>query len=158
MATLKIDPKDHGIKGFTLIEVLIVIGILIILSSISISMFTAFQKNSNLREAAGALAEDIKLARQRAMAENVNYTITFNQTNNSYTIQSGAGTYNVTKKLQELFGRGIIIYNQNFASSTMNLQKRGTCDTGTIKLKNSINSELDITTNIMGKVTIVKIS
>ena len=91
--------EDNGSKGFTLVEILTVIAIISILLMIVPSMFTAFRHNTNLREAAGALAEDMKLAKQRAVAENVNYTITFNVSNNNYRIQGG--TYDVTKKLSD---------------------------------------------------------
>ena len=78
--------EDHGIKGFSLIEVFIVIVVAAILMTIANSMFTASGKNTNLREAAGALVEDIKLAKGRAVSESVKYTITFDVDNNTYTI------------------------------------------------------------------------
>ena len=158
MAILRLNGEDRGLKGFTMLEMIIVIGIVAILLKISSSMFNSYKQNANLREAAGALAEDMKLAKQRAMAENVNYTITFDVNNNSYRIQGG--TYDVTKKLGD-FGNGIRILSQNYSggnSGTITFKTRGTCSAGTIKLQNSINSELDIITTLMGKVTIVKIA
>jgi len=158
MVILGTGREDNGSKGFTLVEILTVIVIISILLTIAPSMFTAYRQRTNLREAAGALAEDIKLAKQRAVAENVPYTITFDVNNNSYRIQGG--TYDVTKKLGD-FGKGIRILSQNYSggnSGTITFQTRGTCSAGTIKLQNSINSELDIITTLMGKVTIVKIA
>ena len=84
MAIFRANRKDRGIKGFTLVEMLIVVSIIAVLLTIFPSMFTSFRQRTNLREAAGALAEDMKLAKQRAVAENVNYTITFDINNNSY--------------------------------------------------------------------------
>ena len=158
MVILEAGREDNGSKGFTLVEILTVIVIIFTLLMIANSMFTAFRQRTNLREAAGALAGDMKLAKQRAVAENVEYTITFDVNNNSYRIQGG--TYDVTKKLGD-FGNGIRILSQNYSggnSGTITFKTRGTCSAGTIKLQNSINSELDIITTLMGKVTIVKIA
>jgi prepilin-type N-terminal cleavage/methylation domain-containing protein len=153
MVILRANRKDRGIKGFTLVEMVIVIAIIAVLLTIAPSMFTAFQQRTNLREAAGALAEDMKLAKQRAVAENVNYTITFDVSNNSYIIQGG--TYNVQKKLSD-FGKGISILSQSYSggnSGTITFQTRGTCSAGTITLRNTLNSQIAITTNLMGRIS-----
>lgn len=151
MSTWIAGRKDQGIKGFSLVEMLVVIALFAVMLTIAVSLLTSYRQNTNLREAAGALAEDIKLAKQRAVAENVNYTITFNQVNNSYRIQGG--TYDVTKSPGD-FGNGIFIYYQNFGGGVINFQTRGTCSAGTITLKNGINSTVDIVINLMGRVKI----
>ncbi|MGA2780379.1 MAG: GspH/FimT family pseudopilin [Smithella sp.] len=154
MVILRANHKDLGIKGFTLVELIVVIAIIAVLLTISPSMFTAFRQRTNLREAAGALAEGMKLAKQRAVAENVNYTVTFDINNNSYEIKGG--TYDVTKKLSD-FGSGISILSQNYSggnSGAVTFQTRGTCNlAGTVTLKNILNSQIAITTNTMGRVT-----
>ena len=151
MVILEAGREDNGIKGFSLVEILTVLVIIAILLTIANSMFSAFRQRTNLREAAGALAGDMKLAKQRAVAENVEYTITFDVNNNSYRIQGG--TYDVTKKLIS-FGTGIKILSQNYGG-TMNFQTRGTCDAGMVTLQNSLNSKkIAITSNITGRVTI----
>jgi prepilin-type N-terminal cleavage/methylation domain-containing protein len=158
------DREDNGIKGFSLVEILTVVVIMSILLTIVPSMFTAFRQRTNLREAAGALTEDMKLAKQRAVAENVNYTITFNVNNNSYEIQSppncsgAACTYDVTKNLGT-FGSGIVINSQNFVGNIMTAQPRGTLSgiagtNATVTLKNSLNSTLNINVYPMGRITI----
>ena len=162
MAILRVNREGRGIEGFSLVELIVVIAIIAIVLKISSSMFNSYKQSANLREAAGALAEDMKLAKQRAMAENVNYTITFDLNNNRYEITSPPGccstctthcTYDVTKKLIS-FGTGIKILSQNYGG-TMNFYTRGTCDAGTVTLQNSLNSKkIAITTNITGRVTI----
>jgi len=163
MVILGAGRKDNGIKGFTLVEILVVVVIFAVLAKIAGSMFTNFRHNTNLREAAGALAEDMKLAKQRAVAENVNYTIIFDINSNNYTMNKYDSNGNmITPPIKTVnlsdFGIGIVINSQNFTGNTVTFQPRGTCSAGTIKLKNSINSELDIITTLMGKVTIVKIA
>ncbi len=153
MAIFRVNRKDRGVKGFTLVEMLIVVSIIAVLLTIFPSMFTSFRQRTNLREAAGALAEGMKLAKQRAVAENVNYTVTFDINNNSYEIKGG--TYDVTKKLSD-FGSGISILSQSYSggnSGTVTFQTRGTCSAGTVTLKNILNSQIAITTNAMGRIT-----
>jgi type II secretion system protein H len=159
MAILGADREDNGIKGFSLIEMLIVLAIIAILLMIAPSMFSAFRQRTNLREAAGALAEDMKLAKQRAVAENVKYSITFDINNNNYTINqydSNGNIINPPIKTVNLsnFGNGIVINSQNFAGNTVTFQPRGTCSAGTITLQNNLNSTIAITTNLMGRITI----
>jgi prepilin-type N-terminal cleavage/methylation domain-containing protein len=162
MAILRVNREDRGIGGFSLVELIVVIAITAIVLKISSSMFNSYKQNTNLREAAGALAADMKLAKQRAVGENVNYTITFDINNNLYEIKSPSGccstctthcTYDVPKKLSN-FGAGVKILSQNYGG-TMNFYTRGTCDLGTITLQNSLNfKKIVITTNITGRITI----
>ena len=166
MAILRVNREDRGIGGFSLVELIVVIAITAIVLKISSSMFNSYKQNTNLREAAGALAADMKLAKQRAVGENVNYTITFDINNNLYEIKSPSGccstctthcTYDVPKKLSN-FGTGVKILSQNYGAGnigTITFQTRGTCDGGTITLQNSLNlKKIAITTNITGRVTI----
>lgn len=134
-----------------MVEVIVVIAITGILLLIAIPNFRALQQNRNLNEAVGALMADLNYARQRAITENINYTVTFNNSANTYTVQGG--TYNVTKNLGN-FGSGTYIYSQNFTSNMVTFQPRGTISDvgGTISLKNIRNSCINIVVNTMGKV------
>lgn len=87
-------------KGFTLIEILIVLSVIAILLVVANSMFSSFARNRNLKEAAGALMSDIKLAKQKAMSEGVAYTITINN-EDSYTLQNGS------PKFLNQYGEGV---------------------------------------------------
>ena len=164
MAILGAGREDNGIKGFSLVEILTVLAIIAILLTIVPSMFSAFRQRTNLREAAGALAEDIKLAKQRAVAENVNYSITFDINNNQYIMNpydSNGNMINPPIKTVNLsnFGNGIKINSQNFVGNIMTAQPRGTLSgiagiNATVTLKNSLNSTLDINVYPMGRITI----
>jgi len=166
MVFLRVNIADRGMKGVSLVETLVVVVIISVMLKFAISMFNTYRENTNLREAAGALAADMKLAKQRAVAENVNYTITFSVTNNKYEIQGPSGccstcathcTYDVTKTLSS-FGAGVKILSQNFISNIMTAETRGTCSgitgtSATVTLQNSINSKkIIITIYTMGKV------
>lgn len=137
--------KKKNDRGFSLIEISIVILIIAILMLIANSMFTSFARNRNLKEAAGALMSDIKLAKQRAMSEGVAYTITIND-ENSYTLQNGP------PKLLKQYGEGIKITYHNFSGNTINFQPRGTCSMGTIVLQNNRGSEIRIICGQTGRI------
>ena len=162
MAIFRTNRKDRGVKGFTLVEMLIVVAIIAVLLTIFPSMFTSFRQRTNLREAAGALTEDMKLAKQRALAENVKYSITFNISSNNYTMNkydSNGIMINPPIKTVTLsgFGSGISILNQSYNagnSGTVTFQTRGTCSAGTVTLKNILNSQIAITSNLMGRISI----
>ena len=160
--------QDKNIKGFSLVEILIVIVIFSILLTMAGSMFRAYENNRYLKEAAAALMSDIKLAKQRSVSEYVErvdnvdypvvYRITIDQDNNSYTVQGyyikdGVNNYkyNVTKNLSDFKG-GVSIIDQNYSANTVNIQTRGTSSAGTIVLQNARGSSIKIITSPMGRV------
>ncbi len=75
-----------GNKGFTILEMIIVIVILAILATIAIPSIITWRENSALSGETRTLKADFELARSRATRDNTNVTITFNTGNNSYVI------------------------------------------------------------------------
>ena len=144
-----INHKNKKSRGFSLVEILIFIAISSILMAMASSMFRAYEKNRNLKEAAAAIMSDIKLAKQRSMAESVQYTITIDQDNNLYRIQGGAT--DTTKNMSNFKG-GISITDQNYAGDTITFNTRGTCTAGNVTIQNSRGSSIRIITSPMGRV------
>jgi prepilin-type N-terminal cleavage/methylation domain-containing protein len=137
---------EKDANGFSLVEILVVMVIFGVLLLVANSMFTSHATNRNLKEAAGALMSDIKLAKQRAMSEGVTYTITINPDDNSYSIQDGPS------KSLSIFAEGISIKNVNYSGDKINLFTRGTSSGGSITLGNSLGSTIKIVTSPMGRV------
>jgi prepilin-type N-terminal cleavage/methylation domain-containing protein len=155
--------KIRANGGFSLIELLTVCALLGIIAAVATPSFISYRQNSNLREAAGDLASDIALYRQRAVAENIHYLIVFNQAANNYTVQRetflNSGAYNppiVTKSPSAISGQ-VIISNPapSFTGGvpSFTIQPRGTMGAGSVTLQHTLSSSIKtITTNLMGRV------
>jgi len=154
--------KIKQVKGFSLTELMIVIAILGIVSAIAAPKFNTYRQNTDLRKAARNLSSDISYWRQRAVADNVCYRITFNQAANNYTVKgettSGSGAYAdlvpaVTKSPSDISGGSVIISNVGLLNQWITFQPRGTMDSGSVTLQHTIRlSTATITTYFTGRV------
>lgn len=139
-------------SGFSLIELIIVIAILGIVAGIAAPNFTRYRDNTNLREAARDVMSDIQLYKQRAMAENINYLITF--TGNTYKVERGPSFDDVTTKTVGTGSATIVILSSSY-SGGIEFLPRGTMTNGTLVLKHARRlSEARITTTTMGRVRV----
>lgn len=149
----KKNPRSNQL-GFTFTEILIVMILIAIVAGIGYGAFSRMAVNSNLRTAARDIASDFQLARQRAMAENTNLTITFNTDNHTYTVpQAGGGT--MTKTLAS-HSVGIIFTNVNLSggNSIVFLPRGTTQQWGNVALQNNRGSTATITVNSTGRANV----
>lgn len=102
-------------KGFSMIELLIVIAIMTILTVIASSSYAKYRQNTALKEAVSALETDLNAAKLNAIAKHTNYTVTYNAGTNSYRIQGGA--YDATKYLS-IYGYNTRIYMWQYFSTS----------------------------------------
>lgn len=72
--------------GFSLIEVLIVISVIIVLISISIPTINTYQKSLSLNNATTKLIGELRLAQQRAVSEQLKYSLLLDPASNSYSL------------------------------------------------------------------------
>jgi prepilin-type N-terminal cleavage/methylation domain-containing protein len=150
-------------KGFTLVELVIVIFILAIISAIGGLMLHNYTLNRNLRTAARDIASDFAIYKERAVSDNITYRIAFDTSlPGSYTIQSvvNAVVTNLTTKRPLSFGSDIRIISATFgagASQTVIFSPRGTVSPlgnavlDGVVLQNSRNSRATITVNLTGR-------
>jgi Tfp pilus assembly protein FimT len=157
--------KKNIQAGFSLVESIAIMAIMIVLLSIGLPQLTKYTQNNKLKDAARSLQGDIQKVKQRAIAENsvpnaVAYTISFDTGNNSYTINTPntiGASQSETKKLSS-FGNITLISTGNINNNTITLLSRGVTDTtinkDTITLSNIVLSKAYIQTTSMGKVNV----
>ncbi len=153
--------KRHG--GFSLVEVLIVIGIIAILLAIGSTSLLRARDNSNLRAAALAVEGDITETRTRAISRNRQHRISFVVGSPTYVIEecSAEATSNCplfnaisSKSLgQEVdSGAGLFFHAVNFSSTNfIRFEMRGTADPGTVTIQNNRGSQAIITNNMRAR-------
>jgi type IV fimbrial biogenesis protein FimT len=93
----------RGAKGFSLVEVLIVIAIIAILSTIAVPSYVGWISNRRLQSAASEVQSAIQLAKMTAIKENVNVVITFNPSARSFTafVDDGGGGAGASNRIKD---------------------------------------------------------
>jgi type II secretion system protein H len=158
--------KIKSSRGFTVIEMMIVIAIIGIVLSVAIPNISSYRQNTNLKEAARDISSDISFYRQSAVAENRGYRINFSAVANTYTIQqetvvNNTRTGNYVSLITRTVGAGnaniIISGTPSFSGGVPNVtfDPRGTSGAGSLTLQHTKRaSTATITTNLMGRVNV----
>jgi prepilin-type N-terminal cleavage/methylation domain-containing protein len=151
---MKTPEKIRTARGFTLVELIIVIALIGVLSTVAVFAWHGFRDNANLRTAARDIATNISASKQRAVTEGIQYRLTFSAGGNSYTIAADPFTPALTRTmLLADFGPGLTIVSTNFTLGQLTLLPRGTLSgaTGRVIVGNGRGSQATITTNVTGK-------
>jgi len=147
-------------KGFTLAELTVTLGILGIMTAISVPSYFSWLPRHKLRTSVRQIYDDMNLAKIRAVKDNVNSRITFDIVNNNYTVfldlnGNGIpddGTANIIRNNATL-ENGVNIT----AANTCGFNNRGMSITGTpqVRLTNPTNIIMRIDVNTAGGISIL---
>lgn len=137
--------------GFTIVEVLITIALLVVLTAVAGVNLHAYTMNRNLKSAARDIIADFSLYKRKAVTESESYKITFHVAESKYTVQRGNTV--VATKYISTYGKGIELVSAQFgAGKTVHFLTRGIVSPfGNVILKNSRQSQATIKVNITGK-------
>ena len=150
-------------RSFTFIEMVIVIFIAAIISTLAVSTYGKYKQKVDLRNSARAISADCVFLKQKAMADCVHYKIVLDIENNSYKILKGgvkgmASEYDeesaIVKNLNSE-GRAVVFsadHPMNYPNAQIVFQPRGTVSAGSLVLENGDGLHAKITSNLTGRV------
>lgn len=157
--------KKKWKAGFTLIELMVVIGILSIMSSIAIPNIISWLPDYRLRSATREIVSCLQDAKLRAVKENSRAVVIFDQMNESYTAfidnvpAGGNWTLDATETIirQGTMPAGVDIQSAPLTTSyTFGFNKRGLSDAGanTVQLINNKSNYSRIIVNLPGRIRV----
>jgi len=76
-------------SGFSLVELMVVLAIFVVGAAIAVPRYIDWLPRARVNGAMNQLYTELQLAKMRAVSENRNYVVTFNNVENSYTITGG---------------------------------------------------------------------
>jgi prepilin-type N-terminal cleavage/methylation domain-containing protein len=157
-------------RGFTLLELMIILGLMAILMSIGYPPLQRFYINGNLRSATRDLIGDFNNQKQRAMSGVMSGNTATEGTRvhrllldlgaNSYTLQRCTTTDIPCGNWEDIPGIPVknlnaygsdVAFDPGNAKLVFDFQSRGTVSDGTIVLRNNRGSAATITINISGR-------
>ena len=119
-------------KGYTLIELMVVLGIIALLLGISINGLINLIQWSKLNRAAALLGSQLKNVQSQAFYEGIYYKIDFWESLDRYRI------YKQTELAEEIILKDIELFNTNFTDDNVYFYPSGVPGQGgTVTLKNS---------------------
>lgn len=137
-------------RGFSTLELFITLAIIAVVAAMGYPAFQRMAINGNLRSAARQIMGDIALLKERAVAQNTQFSITFEPLNNRYRCSDMETDQ---WKYPTMIARDIQITRAAFGSGrTIVFESRGTIQqAGNIELINGRGSTATITCNIAGR-------
>jgi prepilin-type N-terminal cleavage/methylation domain-containing protein len=109
-------------SGFTLMELMVTIAIILIMASIAVPTFLSWLPRQRLRTAVTDLAADIQLIKLSAIKENRNWAIVFNTANDIYYVCSDDGGNNIWDGAPPMFGNDTIVKTVDLSSIGSGIQ------------------------------------
>ena len=152
-------------KGFTIVELVVVLAILSIIMAISIPNFSAWLPRNRIKTSVRHIYNDMNLARSRAVKDNTVAVMIFNIPNDTYTIFLDTSKNWALDAGETIISTGgleddVDIYLTTFPSNTYGFNNRGMSQpplTGPyeVYLTNSSGLFMGVRVNMVGNPTII---
>jgi len=137
-------------KGFTLVEMMVIIGIVAILALITIPNIASWRPKAALSSASRTLKADLGMAKSRAIRDNSTITVTFDTANGTYRITDNGGNTIKARRFT-----GLSISGTTFAGNTVTFDRRGrSSSAGDISLTNS-SGTIQIVITLLGSIQVI---
>jgi Tfp pilus assembly protein FimT len=158
-------------SGFTVLEVIVVIFLIALISVLAAPSATTLLKSYRLKSAVNEMASVLQLARVTAIAQNANCVITFDATNQAYSVFSdngdGGGTINDgIQSGTEPAIKTVNVRNSYYGQATFSapsfgnslyFNSQGSCSqSGSIPLQNNIGDSYQVVLTTGGSIKVVK--
>ena len=143
-------------KGFTIIELLVIIAMIGIISAIAVPNFTVLLPTQRLNGAASTLRGDLYKAKSMSIKKGVMYRVVF--TTDGYAIQRGTASSGAFVLAEAETTRsfsdypGISVDTSAAGHGNPIFYPRGTATAVTVTLKNQRDNTKSISTSISGRV------
>ncbi|MDY6854100.1 MAG: GspH/FimT family pseudopilin [Thermodesulfobacteriota bacterium] len=132
-------------KGFSLIELLVIVAILGIISTIAIPNITAWIPKYRLKSTTRDIFSTLQLARMRAIAVGVEYQVSFDLNNETYYISKGNSSSGSVSWTQEnevsSAPNGIDIASLSGGLTNLHFHPTGSSSNGTTITINNTNGD-----------------
>ncbi|TET10697.1 MAG: prepilin-type N-terminal cleavage/methylation domain-containing protein [Candidatus Atribacteria bacterium] len=126
-------------KGYTFIELMVVVGIISLLLAFSINALYNLQQWNKLSTAAALLSSELKNTQSRAFYEGVYYKLQFWPTLDRYRI------YKQSELIEDIQLKDVNLFNTNFTNNNLYFYPNGVPGQGgTVTLKNKIGKVLHV--------------
>lgn len=156
-----------GIRAFTLIELLVTMTIVAILAAVATPGVGRWIENYRVSAASRRLMTDLQFARMKAVADNVQYQVYFNQINNQYWVQGwnpAGGVWNqlgITRQLSNsanpAYESGVTLSFSTNGDKTITFSPMGQAQAATTAMISSVNYQKNVTVTTTGSMKIVQI-
>jgi prepilin-type N-terminal cleavage/methylation domain-containing protein len=142
-------------RGFSLLELLVVLALVSILAGIGALNHHAMQPRLRLSMAARQVVMELKGARMHAVARNVNHRVVFPSGGASYQRQRKKGSAYVDDGAPVPLPPGIVIADCTAVASAIGFRPRGNAATfGTVTIQNASGDTRRIIVDIAGEVRV----
>lgn len=142
-------------SGFSLLELIVVMSLGVVLATISVPAYQGWRPSLNLRMAARQVVMDLKVARMRAVAQNVDHRILFPVGGGGYQFQRrGLAQYEDDGPAVTL-PVGVTIAGCSARDSAISFRPRGNAGSfGTVVVQNGDGDVRSVIVDIAGRIRV----